>query len=75
MSKGHYRKPWYILAARVTLIACVSLVLWACAVAAPFAAAHLASLHGTADRVAAAAALGGAPLGLLIFLCYLMNRV
>lgn len=67
--------PWYAVLARLTLVAALSLVLWASAVAAPFVLAHVVALRGSSVRVAALATVAAAWLGVVAFLCYLMDRV
>lgn len=67
--------PWYAALARLALIAALSLVLWASAIAAPFVLAHAVELH---DKPAAARALvcaAAALLGVIAFLVYLMDRI
>jgi len=64
---------WGRTLARLALVAALSLVLWAAA--APFVLAHLVVLRGASARLAAAAAVAAAGLGVVAFLCYLMDRV
>ncbi|HOE27532.1 MAG: hypothetical protein IT574_07470 [Candidatus Aureabacteria bacterium] len=66
---------WGRTLARLALVAALSLVLWAGAAAAPFVLAHLVVLRGASARLAAAAAVAAAGLGVVAFLCYLMDRV
>lgn len=66
---------WGRTLARLALVVALSLVLWAGAVAAPFVLAHLAVLRGASARLTAAAAVAAAGLGVVAFLCFLMDRV
>jgi hypothetical protein len=66
--------PWYAALARLVLVAALSLVLWASAVAAPFVLAHVVELGASSAGVWALAAAASV-LGVIAFLVYLMDRI
>ena len=67
--------PRYKAPARLALVAALSLVLWASAVAAPFVLAHIVELHDKTAAAATAAAAAAAVLCVIAFLCFLLDRV
>lgn len=67
--------PWYAAMARLALVAALSLVLWASAIAAPFVLAHAVELHDKSAAVRMLACAAAALLGVVAFIVYLMDRI
>ncbi|MCX6356907.1 MAG: hypothetical protein NT045_03375 [Candidatus Aureabacteria bacterium] len=70
---GH--SPWCLRALRSALVAAIAALLWACAIAGPFIAAHLVVLHDRGEQLRTAGALVISVAGVLAFLCYLTDRI
>ncbi|MEI6634628.1 MAG: hypothetical protein WCP22_12555 [Chlamydiota bacterium] len=73
MRRGRDGVPWYAALARLALVAALSLVLWASAVAAPFVLAHALTLHDKSSGAWTLAAVAASVLGVIAFLVYLMD--
>lgn len=67
--------PWHRTLARLVLVAALGLVLWASAIAGPFVLAYVVNLHDTPAAAWTIAAAAASVLGVIAFLCFLMDRV